>query len=409
MSFVINTNMLSEIAQRQLKRTQPGLQTAMTRLSSGLRINSAADDAAGLAIGTRMTTQIRGLTVAVRNANDGLSIVQTAEGAVEEIVNNLQRIRELSLQAMSGQYSASDISYMQLEVDALVEEIGRTADQTRFNNRSIFDGYLDLNLHASYKASDSAISIAVSNMQLNGDNTMFMQANNAYTAGTTTITGNNGQTFTTGYTSTTNPFGVTYLQPTITMASSPASLALSGGVVNTAANTNQTVTFGNNDIFNASNMGALINSHRFVSGINTTTGAPIYSYNSPFYANLNTITSGGPLTLQQANGYYSSLVMAETQQYFSSASNTIAVVDATMNFVVEQRSYLGAKANQLEAAIRNMDNQIETTTASRSRIMDADFAAETANLTKSLILQQAGISVLSQANSIPQNILALLR
>ncbi|MCI4624442.1 MAG: hypothetical protein L3V56_00605 [Candidatus Magnetoovum sp. WYHC-5] len=371
MSFVINTNILSEVAQRQLRKTEGPLQQAMTRLSSGLRINSAKDDAAGLAIATRMTTQIRGLTVAVRNANDGLSMVQTAEGAIDEMVTNLQRIRELALQAKSGQYSASDVQYMQLEVDALIDEIGRTADQTRFNNKKVFDGYFNINLNVSYKATDSPINLSVSSMQITGTNNRYLHANTATVV-------------------------------TVTMSSTPGTAAAA-------------TTLSSSQIYNASNMGAQITQHRYASAIDVN-GNLTYVYNSAFWGNLNAIKGGGstnpfsgPLSLMQANGVYDSSLQAESMQFISNASNTILVVDTVLNTVTRERSYLGAKANQLEAAIRNMDNQIETTTASKSRIMDADFASETASLTKSLILQQAGISVLSQANSIPQNILALLR
>jgi len=279
--MVINTNVMSLNAQRNLRRNQVPLGQAMQRLSSGLRINASKDDAAGLAIATRMDSQTRGLTVAVRNANDGLSISQTAEGALDEVINNLQRVRELAVQAKSGQYGASDVGYMQQEADALINEVERTAVQTKFNNIKLFDGNYNKTLHVSYAASDSGISINIGNMSI-------------------TTLGGGGST-------------------------------------------------------------------------------------------LDTVLSGG------------------AQQLSSSSSTAITTLDGSLSTLLTEKAKLGAKANQFEAAVRNIENVIETTQASRSRIVDADFATETANMTKSLILQQAGVSVLSQANSIPQSVLSLLK
>ncbi len=286
MGFVINTNVMSLNSQRNLRRTQAPLETAMQRLSSGLRINSAKDDAAGLAIATRMTSQIRGLHVAVRNANDGLSIVQTAEGAMDEIINNIQRIRELAIQAKSGQYSASDIGFMQAEVNALVLENSRIANQTKFNDRDILNvtGGYSQTIHISYKASDTGINISVANID--------------------------------------------------------------------------TDSIGN--------------------GTNT----------------LNQLETGQAYALS---------TVASTMQI------TVNILDGSLNTLLTEKASLGASANRFLASIRNLDNIIETTEAARSRILDADLAIETANLTKQLILQQAGVSVLAQANTLPQNVLSLLQ
>ncbi len=346
--IVINTNMMSLNAQRNLRKTQAPLQTAMERLASGLRINSAKDDAAGLAIATRMTSQIRGLTVAARNAADGLSIVQTAEGALDEVVNNLQRIRELALQAMSGQYSASDISYMQFEVNALVEEVNRISEQSKFNNVTLFNGYYNVRIVSSYQASESPISVNISNVNIYDSK------------------------------GTSNKAG--YVQST---------------------STNQTIlagtTWGINDWTTT-----LTNNIATERGILGDVSTDIAIDRS------GTVTYG-KYSLLRLNPDYDATNPSGASYYTSNASNTTAIIDGSLNAVIKQKSYLGAKANQFDAAIRNIDNVIEATTASRSRIMDADFAKETAEMTKSLILQQAGISVLAQANSIPQNVLSLLR
>jgi len=279
--LVINTNVMSLNAQRNLRRTQTPLAQAMQRLSTGLRINSAADDAAGLSIATRMNSQVRGLTIAVRNANDGLSIAQTAEGALDEVINNLQRVRELAVQAKSGQYGSSDVAAMQQEADALINEVGRTAEQTRFNNIKLFDGNYNKTLHVSYASSDAGINISVSEMSI-------------------------------------------------------------------------------------TKLGA---------------GA----------TNLSVILSGG------------------AQALTFTTSTAIGIIDGALSTILSQKATLGAKANQFESAVNNIENVVETTTAARSRIMDSDFAAETANLTKYMILQQAGVSVLAQANLSPQSVLKLLQ
>ncbi|MBF0319236.1 MAG: flagellin FliC [Nitrospirae bacterium] len=336
--FTINTNVMSINAQRNLRRTQVPQAEVMQRLSSGFRINSAKDDAAGLAIATRMTTQIRGLTVATRNAADGLSIAQTAEGGMDEMINNLQRIRELAVQAMSGQYGITDVSYMQMEVDALVEETGRIAEQTKFNNNKLLSGLFTSRIHTSFAASDPTIGVVLVSM-----NTDAL----------------GGNTF-----SATGKFGPVMFLKDIHTATSEGYTA---GIANRA----------------------------FVPGETP----PAYTWSDTTRAS---ITYTGTASLKVADP-------TQVNGYRSQASNAIAIVDAALNIVVTQKSNMGAKANQFDAVIRNIDNVLEATYASRSRIMDADFAMETANMTKFMILQQSGVSVLAQANQIPQSVLKLLQ
>jgi flagellin len=336
MALVINTNIMSINAQRNLQRTQLPLQESMQRLSSGLRINSAKDDAAGLAIATRMTSQTKGLTVAIRNANDGLSIVQTAEGAMDEVTNNLQRIRELSVQSMSGQYGASDVGYMQKEVNALVEEIGRVAEQTTFNNQKILAGNFQTKLQVAYMASDTAISVNIGSVNTD------VLGGRIFTA-----SGKNGDFLTLKDLHTATTVGV-------------------AGVGD----------------------GLWVNAPAAPPAWSDTTRSPIrYSGRASMMVNDSSALN----------------------KLSSRASNAIAIIDGALSAITNSRSAMGAKANQFDAVIRNLSNIVETTSASRSRIMDADFAAETANLTKSMIMQQSGISVLSQANTVPQSVLALLK
>ena len=250
-------------------RTQSPLQQAMQRLSSGYRVNSAKDDAAGLAIATTMTSQIRALNVGIRNANDGLSMAQTAEGALDEVINNLQRMRELASQALSGQYSSTNLADMDIEYQQLADEITRIANNTKFSGNVLLNGSFDKNIILSDTGGDS-INVSIS----------------------------------------TNVSGLAALSDDITTS--------------------------------------------------------------------------------------------------THAGTAISHIDAGLSLLTTARSNMGAAANRFEAAIRNISNIVENTEAARSRIMDADFAAETANMTRYMIMQQAGVSILAQANTIPQQALALL-
>lgn len=274
MALGINTNIASLSAQNQLSKSQNLSNQALERLSSGLRINSAKDDAAGLAISTRFDTQIRGLTVAQRNANDGISMVQTAEGGLDETVQNLQRIRELAVQAANGSNTDADRSLLQAEVDQRVSEISRIASDTQFNGLNVLDGSLG-----------------------------------------------------------------------------------SGVAFQVGANAGQTISIDFNSTMNAAGLG--------ISGIS--------------------ISSAG------------------------GASAALATIDGALSQVNAFRADLGAVQNRFESTINNLGTNIENLSASNSRIVDADFAAETAKLAKANVLQQAGISVLAQANARPNQVLSLLQ
>ena len=287
MPQVINTNMMSLNSQRSLNRSQNSMQTSLERLSSGLRINRAKDDAAGLAISERFTSQVRGLDQAVRNANDGISLIQTAEGAMEEMVNALQRMRELSIQSKNGTYGASDRASLNDEYQALRAEVVRTARTAEFNNISLLGQSANVSLQVGWE---------------NG-------ANNV-----------------------------------ITLDLHPLMSASFGG-----------------------------------GGILSAVGASIGSTNRT-----SIITVGG-------------------------ASIAIARMDSAIQSINDLRADFGAIQNRLESAVRNMENVVENQSAARSRIQDADFARETANLTRTQILQQAGTAMLAQANQLPQNILQLLQ
>lgn len=279
MALFINTNVASLNAQRNLGKSQLSLNKSMQRLSSGLRINSAKDDAAGLAISDRMTSQVRGLNQAVRNANDGISMAQTAEGALQETTNLLQRMRELAVQSANDSNTASDRSSLDAEFKQLVSEIDRIATTTAFNNQVLLSG---------------------------------------------------------GFSNTSN------------------------AIFHVGANANQTISL-NIGAARAADIGSTV----AVSNLSITTRAD--------------------------------------------ANSTISIVDAAIADIDSLRGNLGAVMNRLESTIANLSNVSENIVASRSRILDADIAMETSSMTKSNILQQAGVSVLAQANQTPQLALSLLQ
>jgi flagellin len=279
MAQIINTNLQSLNAQRNLSSSQSSLSVSMQRLSSGLRVNSAKDDAAGLAIADRMNAQVRGMNVAVRNANDGISLAQTAEGALSKVGDSLQRMRELAVQARNATNTTSDLDSIGKEYAQLGQEIGRVIGGTTFNGKAILGsdaGTQTFQIGANTTANDS-VDVVTNNM--------------------------------------TNDATIT---------------AVTGGVIDNAST---------------------------------------------------------PDTLK----------------------TVIDNIDAAITTVSGQRAILGASQNRFDAIISNLQVSVENQTAARSRIMDADFAAETANLSRSQILQQAGNTMVAQANQLPQQVLSLLR
>jgi flagellin len=280
MPQVINTNVMSLTAQRNLNRTLSALQTSLQRLSSGLRINSAKDDAAGLAISTRFSAQISGLNQAVRNANDGISLAQTAEGALQEITTNLQRMRELAVQSANGTYTTGDRTSLNKEVSALKSEITRITQAVEFNGTKVLGASASITFQVGAKSTSGVDTIAL----------------------------------------------------------------------------------------------ATVN----VASANSTTG------------------------IGSALGTSLSVGTADA------ARSAITMIDTMLDRVSSTRSDFGTIQNRFESVVRNLQNVSENLSASKSRIMDADFASETAALTRNQILQQAGIAMLSQANASPQSVLSLL-
>jgi flagellin len=378
MPQIVNTNIMSLNAQRNLNSSQNALATSVQRLSSGMRINSAKDDAAGLAISERMTSQVRGLNQAVRNANDGISLAQTAEGALAEVSNNLQRIRELAVQSANATNSASDRAALDAEAQQLVSEIERVANQTAFNGTSLLDGSFAnaaFQVGANVNETITVTGIVDANVANLGSVVKAQVTGAAATAFTAVTAGDltiNG----------TSVGGIA------AAASATERASQVRDAINSVADT--TGVYATNDTATTVTLSSASNivvAHAGASSTLAITGLAA--------ATTNTATTTGFVGLSVGT--------------VSGANLAIQSMDAALTAVNDARASLGAVQNRFESTIANLSTTAENLSAARSRIQDADFAAETASMTRAQILQQAGTAMVAQANSLPQSVLSLLR
>jgi flagellin len=471
----INTNLASLTAQRNANKTQDELQTAIARLSSGLRINSAADDAAGLAIADRFTAQINGLNQAARNANDGISLAQTADGALASIGDNLQRIRELAVQSANATNSATDRASLQLEVSQLTAEIDRVATQTNFNGTNLIDGTFtskQFQVGADVGQTISVSSLTNARTSALGVYQGFTLSNQSIgtasnTAAALTVTVGGGSAVALGSVAVdakaianainagdVSGLSATANATTVAAGTSAAASSASGNAtltVNGVAITIAGVTGAGALAQNRANAVAAINAQSAATGVVATdTGAGVQlvaadgrnivtSYAAGGFTgsaeadfglaasgttggtvNLNyaapTGTSGN-VVFAQAAGLNSTTAIAATGTALSAidistaagANAALASVDAALSTVDSGRASLGAIENRFSSTVSNLQATSDNLSASRSRIEDADFAAETANLSRAQVLQQAGTAMVAQANQLPQQVLQLLK
>ena len=385
MAAIINTNVISLNAQRNLNSSQNALATTLQRLSSGLRINSAKDDAAGLAISERMTSQIRGLNQAARNANDGISMSQTAEGALGEIGNNLQRIRELAVQSRNASNSTSDRAALNNEVQQAIAEIDRVASTTAFNGIKLLDGTFN---NQSFQVG--------ANVGETIDITSLVNAQSSAMGSTTSTTANVAGVAATAFTAIT-----------------AGDLTINGTSVGAVAAGSDALTQG-------ANIAAAINTVTNTTGVTATADATTGAVSLTNLSGTNTVIAFAGATASTAiTGLTAATTTATTTTVngfagvdISSkwgADVAIASMDSAMSALNAARADLGAYQNRFSSAISNLQTTSENLTASRSRIVDADFAAETATLSRNQVLQQAGTAMLAQANALPQSVLSLLR
>ena len=387
MAMMINTNLSSLNAQRSQSRTQNELSTAIARLSSGLRINSAKDDAAGLAISERMNAQVRGLNVAARNANDGISLAQTAEGALGKVGDMLQRMRELAVQSANATNNQTDRDALQAEVVQLKEEIDRVATTTKFNGTSLIDGSFTAQEFQVGANSGETISLsAITNAQLAGLGTLTPPSTTTYTQ---TLGAATATAFATGMSIDIN--GVTV---------STAAGAADAGAAATAFK----AAF---DAAKTANPTELANVTMDAAGAITSTDASLTLANLTNVSGPAAGTTAGTATV--VAGTQETGIANLTIATAADASSAMDAIDSALTAVNTARGTLGAVQSRFENAIANIQVTSENLSAARGRIVDADFAAETANLSRAQILQQAGTAMVAQANQLPQQVLSLLR
>jgi len=490
MSSVINTNISALTAQGSLRKTALNSETSMERLSTGIRINSAKDDAAGLAISTRMTANIRGIAAAVRNANDGISLTQTAEGSLSAIQDNLQRIRELAVQSANSGNSTSDRGSMNLEAQQLISEIDRVATNAAFNGSKLIDGtYLNQDFQVgSGNNSDDRIKISIGSAKaaslgtvgttsgtsssvvasvvtstalsagdlvINGfaigastsDNISFASSNASAISKANAI---NSSTSLTGVTATAqaNTFSLAAITDTVGASVSAGDILINGvdigsltsvGAAGTAAR--QTQLIGAINAKSAqTGVTATANATSFVIDLTASDGrnvtvtksatastglAGIVSASSLAKISLSSNTGASSITIGGAGVTYAGLsgttqalaatsvtgqtVSAVDLSTQGNAQKALTILDSAIDTVTNSRANLGAYQNRFAAAISNLENTSTNLQASRSRILDTDYAKETTNLAKAQIVQQAATAMLAQANQSAQSVLALLK
>ncbi|MBI4696198.1 MAG: flagellin [Gammaproteobacteria bacterium] len=498
MPQVINTNILSLNALRNLNKTQNDLTTAIQRLSSGLRINSAKDDAAGIAVATRMTTQIGGLTTAIRNANDGISVSQTAEGAMAEMTTNLNRAHDLAVQAASYNTS-TDRNSLNQEVSQILDEMSRIVNQTRFNGQKIlaggFSGDFQVGSFVNETINVSVSNMSPTNMGVSTEYSTVSGLTNAQLAGRIAVSYNvalggtaslNGtdlgnavsaQTVSqtkidqiNAVTSSTavNAFGFgnglvgsSYASAGVTATAidglAAGSLSINGVAIGAVAAATSLTTVADNLVsainslqsqtgVTAVKVGtpdgatatqeAVVLINRTGAAISLTANSSVDAGITSFFSNGTTSVSAGSNGAIVLNGSLNALTQtydgsttgasligissstttlanavlsAQSVTSTASANLSMLVFESALDTINSERSVLGAKLNRMDAVVRNLSNTVENITSARSRIQDADFAQETANMTKAQILQQAGVAMVAQANQIPQTVLSLLK
>jgi flagellin len=396
----INTNVMSMNAQRNLMASQGSLATSMQRLSSGLRVNSAKDDAAGLAIAERMNAQVKGLSVAARNANDGVSLAQTAEGALGKVGDMLQRMRELAVQSANATNSEDDRKALQAEVSQLTDEIDRVAKQTSFNGKKVLDGsFVGATFQVGANAGDNITVGSLSDTRADKLSTI------AYQEGTVSGIDTTASGFAAGY--DTELTGLEIEVGSATFELGDIAAASSG-----AERLGQVVEAINRKSSDTGVSAYLVKQDdgtfnlEVVSSKLDADGAPeAVTFSSGFTA---TNTGFDAPTMADADedltGIDSIDITTEKGAYLA-----LKKIDDALDQVNGARATLGAVQSRFENAVANIQIGVENISASRGRIMDADFAKETASLSRAQILQQAGTAMVAQANQAPQGVLSLLR
>ena len=394
MALTINTHIASLNTQRNLNNSSASLNTSLQRLSTGSRINSAKDDAAGLQIANRLTSQVNGLNVATKNANDGISLAQTAEGALQQSTNILQRMRDLSLQSANGSNSDSERTALNGEVKQLQKELDRISNTTTFGGRKLLDGSFGVASFQVGSAANEIISVGIDEMSAESLNGTYFKADGTGNVAAATVSG------------------------TVDIA-----IGITGG---SAVNVKVDMKGNETKEQAAAKIAAAVNDANV--GIGAFSDGDKISYVSKAGKDgagaITSAVSGVVITDTGSTGVGTGGGVAPSATAFAKTNDTVAkidistakgaqsavlVIDEAIKQIDAQRADLGAVQNRFDNTINNLKNIGENVSAARGRIEDTDFAAETANLTKNQVLQQAGTAILAQANQLPQSVLSLLR
>lgn len=483
MALTVNTNVASLNTQKNLNRASDALSTTMQRLSSGLKINSAKDDAAGLQISNRLTSQINGLNVATKNANDGISIAQTAEGAMQESTNILQRMRELALQSANGSNSAEDRASLQAEYSQLTTELTRIANTTTFGGRNLLDGSFGTTSFQVGANANETINVTLGNVSATNIGSQQVQTTaitpsaSGVTGGSITVTGSGTTKTVTVEEGASAAEIAKLLDGAVTGLSASARTVASLDVDADTASTspaNFSIKVGDSKAIdmigvtdnaslaeqlssNASALGISVNFNEDTDELSITsdTGENIV-FGAVSTTGVTTEYGGVTVNVQDGSGKYAASGTAIDEDFIATgavelnssksyslagagvdglfaktgtttasskltsvadssittaegAQSAIAVIDKAISNIDTQRADLGAVQNRFDSTVSNLQSIVENSTSARSRIQDADFAAETAELTKQQTLQQASTAILAQANQLPSAVLSLLQ
>ena len=395
MPLSINTNIASLTSQRALLNTGRELETAFERLSTGKRVNTAVDDAAGLAIAERLTGRINGLNQAIRNASDGVSVVQIAEGAQDEVTTIIQRLRDLAVQGANSSLSATERGFLETEADKLLESLTQAAGMAEFSGNELL-----LNDTGSDNADGDDIAFSgVFQVGPNEGDTVTIETVRCHPD---SLFDANKKEVVTFEVSDANALAMNNSTIAINLAGTSVNLTLADGddtVAEIVAKLNAS-TDGTLAAYTYAASGNKITATKDAVGVVANTGNTITLANSTVLT--GTVTTQG----SAANATADSILDFTTQ---AGCQDAITTIQNAYDKVAKNRAQLGAVQAQMESTIRNLANVVENTTAARSRIQDADFAAETAALTRAQMLQQAATSILAQANAQPQSVLELIR
>ncbi len=383
MALTVNTNIASLNTQRNLNSSGKALDTSLQRLSTGSRINSAKDDAAGLQISNRLSSQINGLNVAVKNTNDGISMSQTAEGALQQSTSILQRMRDLALQSANGSNSDDERTALNSEVTELKKELNRISNTTTFGGKKLLDGSFETTTFQVGSAANETISVKIDEMSTDSLTGKYYEGDVSATSGTATASGE-----------------------------ATVSMTVDGKTVTVST----TIASGATAVEASRQLGAAINDANLGVGafVQDDGSMKIISQQTDGANELTALTfSGAPAGITA--GTYTAATAVTTDKIsdidvstVQNSQESVLVIDQAIQKIDSQRADLGAVQNRFENTIGNLQNIAENVSAARGRIQDTDFAAETANLTKNQILQQAGTAILAQANQLPQAVLSLL-